>query len=134
MVGAGGISALVSALQDGSSRAKAAASRLLLGFAAEGPESQEWIAAAPGAVDGLVDLLRCAPYPDQATSTRRPPVAWLHDQCAMRLRVVGSFLSDTRANGCVPCCLQRILKVPASQLAVDYTHMQRRLPNHSPHM
>jgi hypothetical protein len=61
MVGAGGISALVSALQDGSSRAKAAASRLLLGFAAEGPESQEWIAAAPGAVDGLVDLLRCTP-------------------------------------------------------------------------
>lgn len=71
MVGAGGISALVSALQDGSSRAKAAASRLLLGFAAEGPESQEWIAAAPGAVDGLVDLLRCALHSSQAASTFR---------------------------------------------------------------
>lgn len=58
MVGAGGISALVSALQDGSSRAKAAASRLLLGFAAEGPDVQEWIAAAPGAIAALVDLLR----------------------------------------------------------------------------
>lgn len=60
MVGAGGISALVSALQDGSMRAKAAASRLLLGFAAEGPESQEWIAAAPGSIAALVDLLRWA--------------------------------------------------------------------------
>lgn len=58
MVGSGGISALVSALQDGSMRAKAAASRLLLGFAAEGPDAQEWIAAAPGAIAALVDLLR----------------------------------------------------------------------------
>ncbi len=58
MVGSGGISALVSALQDGSMCAKAAASRLLLGFAAEGPDAQEWIAAAPGAIAALVDLLR----------------------------------------------------------------------------
>ena len=58
LVGAGGISALVAALQDGSMRAKGAASRLLLGFAVEGGEAQEWIAAAPGAVAALVDLLR----------------------------------------------------------------------------
>ena len=54
----GGISALVHVLQDGSSRAKAAAVELLLGFALDGVDTQEWIAAAPGAVSSLVDLLR----------------------------------------------------------------------------
>ena len=88
MVGAGGISALVSALQDGSSRAKAAASRLLLGFAAEGPESQEWIAAAPGAVDGLVDLLRCTLHSSQAAS-----MLW-HQVCTAMVLCV--FFSITR--------------------------------------
>mmetsp|Transcript_18613 Transcript_18613/g.56177 ORF Transcript_18613/g.56177 Transcript_18613/m.56177 type:complete len:1043 (+) Transcript_18613:379-3507(+) len=60
LLSAGGISALVKALQDGSMRAKAASSKLLLGFAVEGPDSQEWISAAPGAVSALVDLLRAS--------------------------------------------------------------------------
>jgi hypothetical protein len=83
MVGAGGISALVSALQDGSSRAKAAASRLLLGFAAEGPESQEWIAAAPGAVDGLVDLLRCTQGYFHMLYARQWPVLHKERPCTL---------------------------------------------------
>ena len=58
---------------------QAAASRLLLGFAAEGPDSQEWIAAAPGAVPALVDLLRCAVPPPSTTTlliAGLPPCAW----------------------------------------------------------
>ena len=58
-VASGGISALVQALQDGSSRAKASAVELLLGFAMDGHDNQEWIGAAPGAIAALVDLLRC---------------------------------------------------------------------------
>ena len=55
---AGGISALVHSLQEGSSRAKAAAVELLLGFAMDGVDNQEWIGAAPGAIPSLVDMLR----------------------------------------------------------------------------
>jgi len=58
-VAAGGISALVHSLQEGSSRAKAAAVELLLGFAMDGVDNQEWIGAAPGAIPSLVDMLRC---------------------------------------------------------------------------
>ncbi len=57
---AGGISALVHSLQEGSSRAKAAAVELLLGFAMDGVDNQEWIGAAPGAIPALVDMLRSA--------------------------------------------------------------------------
>ena len=57
-VAAGGISALVHSLQEGSSRAKAAAVELLLGFAMDGVDNQEWIGAAPGAIPSLVDMLR----------------------------------------------------------------------------
>lgn len=45
-------------LQDGSSRAKAAAVELLLGFALDGVDNQEWMGAAPGGIPSLVDLLR----------------------------------------------------------------------------
>lgn len=70
LLSAGGISALVRALQEGNLKAKAAASRLLLLFAAEDSNSQEWIAAAPGAVAALVDLCRSSDAEAIASAAR----------------------------------------------------------------